>query len=135
MPVPKSVKTLAPLVMVRLAMVTMLDWAMWNTRLVVLGKLPSTARLAGPGPGVSTLFVAGSLPPGRAMVPETPEASIVSPSATLASASRNVPGPLSAVLVTVIVAARALRWLPARRQATTMHSRGNDGDGDESFMS
>src|SRR5215467_7334518 len=39
------------------------------------------------------------------MVPETPVASIVSPSAALARQPRSVPSPLSAVLVTVQVVA------------------------------
>ena len=52
-----------------------------------------------------TLLDTTSSPVVRVMVPVTPEASIVSPSAALASASRSVFAPLSAVLVTVIVAA------------------------------
>ena len=41
------------------------------------------------------------------MVPETPVASILSPSFAIASALRNEPGPLSLVLVTVMVVAYA----------------------------
>ena len=43
------------------------------------------------------------------IIPETPVTLIVSPSATPANASHNMPAPLLAVLVTVIVAARQLR--------------------------
>src|SRR5579862_608063 len=61
-----------------------------------------------PGPTMLTLLVTASSPLVSKIVPETPEASIVSPSVALASASRNEPGPLSLVVVTVRVAA----WRP-----------------------
>src|SRR6266436_5722631 len=89
-----------PLVMARPAMVTVLEGAMWNTRLAVL---PFTARLAGPGPRMVTLLVTSNSPLVSKMVPVTLDASMVSPLAALARAARNVPAPLSATLVTGIV--------------------------------
>ena len=49
-------------------------------------------------------------------VPVTEEASIVSPFAAVASAARNEPGPLSAVLLAVMVAARTV-LAPAQNKA------------------
>ena len=72
---------------------------------VVLGKFPLIARLAGPGPLMVTLLVISNSPPVRAIVPVTPVTSMKSPFDALASAVRRDPGPVSAVLVTVMVAA------------------------------
>src|SRR6266404_253532 len=52
-----------------------------------------------------TLLATSNSPLVRRMEPETPVASMVSPSPALARAARSVPGPLSAVLVTVMFAA------------------------------
>jgi hypothetical protein len=54
-----------------------------------------------------TLFPTSNSPLVSVMTPEMPVASIVSPSFATASACRNEPEPLSFVLVTLIVAARA----------------------------
>ena len=108
MPPPRSagntVPVTKPLVMVRPERLTTVFGPMWNTRLRVS---PSTVSPAGPGPSRATLLLTNSSPLVSRMVPETPVASMVSPSAAAASAARNVPGPLSAVLVTVIVPASA----------------------------
>ncbi len=56
-----------------------------------------------------TLLVTSNSPLVSKMVPETPDASMVSPSAALARAARNVPAPLSAVLVTLFVAPRVAK--------------------------
>src|SRR6059036_2755066 len=84
--------------------VTARDSLIQNTR---SAALPFTARIAGPGPRTVTLLETNSWPLVMVMVPEMPVASIVSTSDTLASASRNEPGPLSLVLLTVNVAAGA----------------------------
>src|SRR5215472_3289186 len=54
-----------------------------------------------------TFLVTSNGPLVSRMVPETPVASIASKSLAAASAARSEPGPLSLVLVTVIVVARA----------------------------
>jgi hypothetical protein len=63
-----------------------------------------------------TLLVTSSSPFLSKMVPDTPVASTVSPSAASARAARNEPGPLSAVVVTEITAALAVT---AAKKATT----------------
>ena len=68
----------APLVMVRLAMVTVVLEPMWNTR---PAALPLTASRLAPGPRMVTVLVTSSSPVVSVMVPETAVASIVSPSA------------------------------------------------------
>src|SRR5579862_1337588 len=88
-----------PLVMVSPEMLATMFEPTWNTR---LAALPSTARLPGPGPMMLTLFVTNNSPLVNKMVPERPDASIVSPSDAHASAPRNEPGPLSAVVVTMV---------------------------------
>src|SRR5262245_14214379 len=88
-----------PLVMVNREMVAF-DAKLWNTR---KAALPLIARLAAPGPLIVTLCVIASSPLVSRIVPETPVASMVSPSAALARQARSVPAPLSAVLVTVQV--------------------------------
>src|SRR6185369_4092538 len=59
-----------------------------------------------PGPRMVRLLATDS-PLARVMVPETPVASTVSPLLALASAARNEPAPVSAVLLTVITNANA----------------------------
>src|SRR6266481_2388240 len=103
-----------PLVMVRLAMVTVLEGAMWNTR---LAALPFTARLAEPGPRIVTLLVTSNSPLVSRMVPVTPDALMVSPLAALARAARSVPAPLSAVLLTVIVICAVARPAGSKQSA------------------
>jgi hypothetical protein len=100
MPPPPRPDKSAPLGMVRLAMVTVVPEPKWNTR---LAALPLTAKLVTPGPRMVTLLVISSSPVVSVMVPETTVASIVSPSAAQANAPRNEPGPLSAVVVTVVL--------------------------------
>ena len=75
-----------------------------NTRNVAL---PLTARFAAPGPEIVTLWFTASSPLVRVMVPETPVASMVSPSFAMLSALRNDPEPLSLVFVTTMVVACA----------------------------
>src|SRR5882724_1445280 len=106
-PPPPELSPLWPLVMVRPEMLTVLLLIL-NTRLVVLGKLPFTARLAGPEPLMLRLLVMSNSPLVRIIAPNTPVASMVSPFVALASAARNDPAPLSAALVTEIVAALTL---------------------------
>src|SRR5438128_8559599 len=65
-----------------------------------------TARRSAPGPLMVMFLLITSSPLVRLMVPVTANA-IVSPSFAIASAWRNEPGPLSLVLVTVIVSLRA----------------------------
>src|SRR5712671_2670317 len=92
-----------PLVMAKLAMLTVFPNPIWNTRLAWFALI---ARLAGPGPVMATFLATRSSPLVSVMVAGViREKLIVSPLAAPASASRSVPGPLSAVLVTVIVAA------------------------------
>ena len=66
--------------------------------------LPFTAKVVGPGPRIATLFVTSNSPLVSVMVPVM-EKLMMSPFATLVRALRSVPAPLSAVLVTVSVAA------------------------------
>ena len=66
--------------------------------------LRSTARLPAPGPVTIRFVLMASSPLVSMMFPVTAK-SIVSPAAALAIACRNEPGPLSATLVTVRVAA------------------------------
>src|SRR5207302_8288240 len=104
--------------MARPEIVTVTPFMTRNTRLVVLGKLPLMARLVGPGPLMLRSLVMTNWPLVRVIVPVTPVASMVSPFAAPASAARNDPAPLSAVLLTVIVA--ALRMMePAHSSAGT----------------
>ena len=70
-----------------------------NTRLVAL---PSTAKLAAPGPLIVTLLFTVKLPLVSVIGPVTAKL-IVVPSSASASAWRSEPAPLSLVLVTVIV--------------------------------
>ncbi|PYU02338.1 MAG: hypothetical protein DMG38_00685 [Acidobacteria bacterium] len=71
---------------------------------------PLIARLEAPGPLIVRFLLIKSSPLVRVMVPVTPKL-IVSPDDALAIESRSEPGPLSARLVTVIVAAKAGRAL------------------------
>src|SRR6266571_1036669 len=103
MPPPESLGAL-PFMIVRLEIVTVLAEAMWNTRLMAL---PFTARLAAPGPEMVMLLFTTSSPLVNPMVPVTAKL-IVSPSFTMASALRSEPGPLSLMLVTVMVSLRAV---------------------------
>jgi hypothetical protein len=70
-----------------------------------------------------TLLVTSNSPLVSRMVPVTPDASIVSPLAALARAARSVPGPLSAVLVTLIVSARLVHGPRAAAVAQSNNSR------------
>src|SRR5439155_9667599 len=78
--------------------------AVWKTRLVVL---PSTASTPAPAPLIVTLLSTSNCPVVSVITPEIPVASIVSPLFASASAWRNEPRPLSLVLLTMIVVARA----------------------------
>ena len=69
--------------------------------------LPSTASTPAPAPLIVTLLSTSNCPVVSVMTPEIPIASIVSPSFASASAWRNEPGPLSLVLLTMTVVARA----------------------------
>ena len=73
-----------------------------------LAMLPSTASTSAPAPLIVTLVFTSNSPLVSVMAPEMLVASIVSPSFAIASASRNEPGPLSFVFVTVMMFARAL---------------------------
>src|ERR1044071_7065217 len=117
---PPPLSELYPLVMVRPEMVTTVFEPVRKTRLVAF---PSTARFAGPGPRMVTLLVTSNSPVVRRMEPEVPVASMVSPLAALARTVRSVPGPLSAVLVTVIVAARLVHGPRAAAVAQSNNSR------------
>ena len=100
---PPPLPSATPLVIVNPEMVT-IPAKFSNTRETAL---PLTARVAAPGPLMVTLWVTCSSPLVNRMVPETPVASIVSPSLAMLSAWRSEPGPLSFVLVTKMVVAYA----------------------------
>jgi hypothetical protein len=78
--------------------------AIWKTRPAVL---PSTASTSAPAPLMVTLLSTSNTPLVSVMTPEMPAASIVSPSFASTSAWRSEPGPLSLVLLTMMVAACA----------------------------
>src|SRR5262249_44095528 len=105
---PPSLKTPPPLLPGALPFVILKpemvapDVKLSNTRKV---PLPSTDRLAAPGPLMVTAVVICSSPLVSKMVPETPVASMMSPLTAVASASRNEPVPLSLVFVTVTIVA------------------------------
>src|SRR5204863_9977882 len=80
------------------------DIGIRNTRLPMF---PSTASTSAPAPLIVTLVSTSNSPLVRLMTPDIPVASIVSPSFAIASAWRNEPRPLSLVLLTMIVVARA----------------------------
>ena len=121
MPPPES-KELTPFATVRPSMVTVLPGLTSNTRLC---KLPSTARLFAPGPLMVTSLSTFSSPLVSVILcPLSDESKlIVSPSFASTSAWRSEPGPLSLVLMTVIVAADAAlvlsRIAPAKKRART----------------
>ena len=69
--------------------------------------LPSTARTSAPGPLIVTFVRTSNSPLVSVMAPEIPVALMVSPLFAIASACRNDPGPLSSVLVTVMIVASA----------------------------
>ena len=100
---PPPLPSATPLVIVNSEMVT-IPAKFSNTRETAL---PLTARVAAPGPLMVTLWVTCSSPLVRVMVPETPVASMVSPSFAMLSALRNDPEPLSLVFVTTMVVACA----------------------------
>ena len=83
--------------------------------------LPSTARLAGPGPKRLIELDMNISPLVNTILPETPVASTVSPMLAAPMALRNEPGPLSARLETVLVAADEDVGAIARL-TTTMHT-------------
>src|SRR5262249_12949057 len=72
-----------------------------------LASLPLIVSWFAPGPAIVTLLETNNWPLVRVIVPETTVASMVSSSLAAASAARREPGPLSSVLVTVMVAASA----------------------------
>src|SRR6478672_8246302 len=79
----------------------------WKTR---LAWLASTAKLFGPGPLMLTILFTTSSPLASVIVcPLSEESKLIASSLwASASACRNEPGPLSRLLVTVMVAASAL---------------------------
>src|ERR1043165_2475829 len=80
---------------------------------------PSSARFSRPGPRMFTLFETRSCPLVSVMVAGAGSAKlIVSPLLALARVARSVPAPLSAVLVTVIVAAWRFAAVTARAEKT-----------------
>ena len=73
-----------------------------------LALLPLTARTAGPGPRMVIFLTTASSPPVSVMVPVTFVAKVMtSPLPAGTMAARNEPGPLSARVATVLVAAFA----------------------------
>src|SRR5260221_561134 len=102
---PPLFKRAYPLAMVRPERLATVLEPMWNTR--VTGNTDvsaATARWFAPGPTMFTLLETRSSPVvSRIVAGAGSKKLIVSPSAALASAARSVPGPLSSVLVTVIV--------------------------------
>src|SRR3954468_14707335 len=100
MPAPSSAAVF-PFVIVKPLIVTLLFEAIRNTR---LAALPLMARLGAPGPDIVTFLFTMSWAVVKVIVPVT-EKLIVSPSLAIPSASRNDPGPLSLVLVTVMISA------------------------------
>src|SRR5436190_7582753 len=78
-------------------------WKMRNSG-VPAAALRCTARLPAPGPVITRFLLIDSSPLVKVIAPVT-EKSIVSPEVAAAIALRNEPGPLSVVVVTVIVAA------------------------------
>jgi hypothetical protein len=87
-------------------MVTVSPEPIWKTR---LEALPSTASSSAPAALIVTLLSTNNSPLVRVMTPEMLVASIVSPSFASRSAWRKEPGPLSLVLLTMIVP--AFTWI------------------------
>src|SRR5262245_2811401 len=85
--------------MVRPEMVTVSPEVMWNSRLLAL---PFTVRFSAPGPEIVTFLATNNSPLVNPIVPVTAKP-IMSPSFASASGWRSEPGPLSFVLVTIIV--------------------------------
>src|SRR5437773_6042127 len=83
MPPPLSVLEVWPLVMVRPEILTVAPFTR-KTLLVELGKFPSTARLAGPGPLMLRSLVMSNSTLVRMIVPDIPASYIVSPLTALA---------------------------------------------------
>ena len=70
-----------------------------------LAMAPSTARRSAPGPLIGTLLSTANSPVVSVITPEMPVASIISPLFASESAWRREPGPLSLVLLTIMVLA------------------------------
>jgi hypothetical protein len=100
--------------MVRPDNVTTVPGMMWKTRLALLPLITP----CGPGPLIVTFLLTISSPLVSVIV-LLATTLMVSPLAADASAARNEPGPLSAVLWTVIVRALTLAAVQMRRIETT----------------
>src|SRR5438046_655014 len=101
---------------------------------MVVPLLPSTASELAPGPAIIKLLAMVNVPPVSVIVPVT-EKLIVSPALAAAMASRSVqvdaqlPGPLSAVELTVIVAACAGRGVASSGRQISATRRSSEIDG------
>jgi hypothetical protein len=91
--------------MVSPEIVTVFDCPTWKTRLPLFAL---TVSLVAPGPEITRLLLINSSPLVRVIVAGNESAKLMLSFAPAAAiAARKVPGPLSAVLVTVIVPATA----------------------------